>query len=322
MKSLSVVIPTFNRAPVLKKALEAYLLQSAPDGICEILVVDDGSTDETQSMVSEVSQRAPFPIRYLCQDHKGPAAARNVGITEASGDIILFTDSDIVPHEDLVHEHLEWHQRNPDISGAVLGYVTWPSQPTPTPFMRWYGEKGALFAFGRFRSGQRLTFLNFYTCNLSLRTEFLRRHGRFDEEFKSAAFEDIELGYRLVKAGLRLTYNPGAVGYHHQFFRFEDACRKASQNTAAKKVFLGKEAGQYVLERQKRSIYQIAKVIAIGTGAVLSPLIQYLDSRMQLPSAIYHVLFWYHGVHCSSSPESRDRTTTLSSARGRSDIVS
>src|SRR5258708_26630688 len=83
MDSLTVVIPTFNRAPVLKKALEAYLTQGAPEGIYELLVVDDGSTDETPSLVDEISRRAPFPIRYFRQENKGPAAARNVGIREA-----------------------------------------------------------------------------------------------------------------------------------------------------------------------------------------------------------------------------------------------
>lgn len=304
MDSLTVVIPTYNRAPVLKTALDAYIAQRAPEGVNELLVVDDGSTDNTELVVSEISRRAPFPVRYFRQDNRGPAAARNLGIREAHADLILFTDSDIVPREDLVQQHLEWHRGNRSLSAAVLGCAAWPRQPAPTPFMRWYGERGALFAFGKFRKGQHLSFLNFYTCNLSLKTEFLKSYGQFDETFKSAAFEDIELGYRLSKAGLQLTYNPDAVAYHHQFFRFEDACRKAYQNATAKEVFLGKEAGQYILARRKSPTYQIGKLFALCAAPILSPLKGCLDSRMRLPSVIYRLLYWHHSVHYSDSCDS------------------
>jgi glycosyltransferase involved in cell wall biosynthesis len=311
MDSLTVVIPTFNRAPVLKKALEAYLTQGAPEGIYELLVVDDGSTDETQSVVDEISCRAPFAVRYFRQENRGPAAARNVGIREARADIILFTDSDIVPHQDLVQQHLEWHERNPEITSAVLGYVTWPPELAPTPFMRWYGEQGALFAYGKFSAGQQLTFLDFYTCNLSLKTAFLRTCGQFDEEFKSAAYEDIELGYRLSKAGLRLLYGAGAVGYHHQYFFFNDVCGKARRNAASERVFRGKEAGQRVLEQQRNQKsglgYRVWRVIAIGAGVILSPFQNVLDSRVPLPSVIYRLLLWYNIARSSSPPESPER---------------
>ena len=292
---------------MLKKALEAYAAQGMPEAIHELIVVDDGSTDETKAVVDELEHKAPFPVRYFCQENKGPAAARNVGIREARAEIILFTDSDIVPHQDLVQQHLEWHRRNPEGSAAVLGYVTWPPDPPPTPFMRWYGEQGALFSFGEFRGGQQLTFLNFYTCNLSLKSEFLRTNGLFDEEFKSAAYEDIELGYRLSKAGLRLFYSAEAVAEHHQFFRFADACRRARQNEMSRRLFFQKEAGQCVLSQQRRGLrYRLRRVIGIYAGALFSPLRTFLDSKVQLPSVIYHLLFWYQVVHGSRLSGPRD----------------
>src|ERR1017187_5413753 len=94
--SLSVIIPTYNREKLLAKALEAYLAQSSPQLVHELLVVDDGSTDNTESIVRGFSSRSPFPIRYLRQPNKGPAAARNLGIREAASSLVLFTDSDIV----------------------------------------------------------------------------------------------------------------------------------------------------------------------------------------------------------------------------------
>ncbi len=304
--SLTVIIPTYNRRDVLARALEGYLAQSSPRLIHELLVVDDGSTDGTEGMVRAITSRSPFPIRYLQQSNKGPAAARNHGIREAGSSVILFTDSDIVPGRDLVEQHLEWHKRNPQTGAAVLGYVTWPPEIKATPFMRWYG-KGKLFAFDRLRNGKEASFHFFYTCNLSLKTEFLRTCGQFDEDFKRAAFEDIELGYRLSNRGLHLLYNSAAVGYHYQFFSFDDACRKARANSSAIQVFLRKEAGQQAAQgsrkKQFRAVRAVAKGIAIGVARALSPARRVLDSSFPLPGVVYDLLFWHDATRLVMPPE-------------------
>jgi len=295
--SLTVVIPTYNREGTLKKALEGYLGQSEAQSIQELLVVDDGSTDCTEAMVRRIGTQAPFPIHYFRQANQGPAAARNFGIKKARAPIILFTDSDIVPDCNLVSQHLKWHRENPERSTAVLGYVTWPPEPKPTPFMRWYGEGGTLFSYGRFKPGCVLTVRDFYTCNLSLKAEFLRTCGQFDEDFKDAAYEDIELGYRLSKFGLRLLYNPEARAYHHQFFSFAAACRKAIGNKRAAQVFLQKEAGRLFLEprlrRRSRLWFRIAKLLTMGIATALSPVRRLLDSHIPLPGILYRLFFWY-----------------------------
>jgi glycosyltransferase involved in cell wall biosynthesis len=294
--SLSVVIPTYNRQEVLAKALAGYLAQSRPELIHELIVVDDGSTDETESRVGEFSQRSLFTIHYLRQPNKGPAAAQNLGIQQARSKLILFTDSDIVPERDLVEQHIRWHQSHRALSMAVLGYVTWPRQIRPTPFMRWYGER-QIFAFQRLQNKkEEISFHFFYTCNVSLKTEFLRTCGQFDEEFKSAAYEDIELGYRLTKCDLRLFYNPEAVGYHHQFFLFADACRKTLAHGAAAQTFLTKEAGQQVLKESqavRRTFrYKLTRRLAAAMARVLHPVRRLLDSSLPLPGIVYYLFFW------------------------------
>jgi glycosyltransferase involved in cell wall biosynthesis len=246
-------------------------------------------------MVQEFSTRSAFPIRYLRQSNKGPAAARNLGIREARTNLVLFTDSDVIPKRDLVEQHIEWHRKNSQIAAAVLGYVTWSPAVNSTPFMRWYGEN-MLFAFGQLGKKREVDFHSFYTCNLSLKTEFLRTCGQFDEEFKSAAYEDTELGYRLSKRGLQLLYNPAAIGYHHQFFSFEDACGKMRANAAATQLFFRKEAGQQVLveirTRQSGAGYALAKGFATVVARVLSPARPLLDCSLPLPGIVYHLFFW------------------------------
>jgi glycosyltransferase involved in cell wall biosynthesis len=292
--SLSVVIPTYNRETVLAKALGGYLAQSSPQLVHELLVVDDGSTDGTESMVREFTKRSLFPIRYLQQPNKGPAAARNLGIREARSALVLFSDSDIVPERNLVEQHIECHRRNSQTPAAVLGYVTWSPEIEVTPFMRWYGDN-KLFNFNRLQNNQEAPFQFFYTCNLSLKTEFLRTCGQFDEEFKSAAFEDIELGYRLSKHGLQLFYNSAAIGYHHQFFSFEDACRKCLDNVAAGQMFLRKEAGQQYSKQTQTARLRygsaLRSALAGGLSGVLSPPRRLLDSSIPLPGIVYRLFF-------------------------------
>ena len=209
MKPISVVIPTYNRCDTLKKALVAYLDQTALQSIAEILVVDDGSTDSTGGVVELMARESVVPIRYLLQENKGPAAARNVGIREAAGELILFTDDDIIPQRDLVAQHLEWHRNFPGEETAVLGYVTWAPEISSTPFMKWYGLE-ALFSYAELAGRSKIDYRYFYTCNISLGKYFLHRNGIFDEDFKVAAWEDIELGFRLDRAGMRLLYNPNS----------------------------------------------------------------------------------------------------------------
>lgn len=299
--SLSVIIPTFNREKVLAKALDAFLKQSSPQLIHELLVVDDGSTDNTESMVKEFGRRAPFPVRYFRQSNQGPATARNLGIREAESKLILFSDSDIIPEPDLVAQHIEWHQKNPQNEAAVLGYVTWSPEIKVTPFMRWYGEDGALFRYRslRGRTGEVGCHF-FYTCNLSLKTEFLRTRGQFDEDFKGAGYEDLELGYRLNKRGMKLLYNSAAIGYHYQHFSFEQACGKARANRSAALLFFRKEAGQQLwLEVQKArssARYVLLRAVTTAAGATLSPARKLLDSSLPLPRAVYHLFYWYHGT--------------------------
>jgi glycosyltransferase involved in cell wall biosynthesis len=90
--SISVIIPTYNRATFLERAIDSVFRQTrAPD---ELIIVDDGSVDETRLRVARLEARAPFPIRYLYQENRGAAAARNRGIREASCGLICFLDSD------------------------------------------------------------------------------------------------------------------------------------------------------------------------------------------------------------------------------------
>lgn len=301
---LSVVIPTYNRKDVLRRTLSGYLAQASANLIREIVVVDDGSTDETRSVIEQMRQVSPFPLQYCWQANRGPAAARNRGMERVTTTLALFADDDMIPHPDLVADHVRQHQQNPELSVAVLGRVKWWPELRPTPFMEWYGTAGPLFAFGQFRENRELDFQYFYSCNLSLKTEFFTAFGKFDESFNMAAYEDTELGFRLSKAGLRLLYSPHAVAYHYQFFTFAEACRKTERAAAARERFLQTEAGSQFLERRRARESSLARRVGRPLAAwIFRPAAVLLDSRIPLPSLIYRSLFWYYTSGRATSSE-------------------
>lgn len=211
----SIIIPTYNRADVIELTLNGYLDQTCRKLIREIIVIDDGSTDDTKSKVKCISKESPIKITYLFQENKGPAEARNKGIHSASGDILLITGDDIVPHPDMIKEHFTKHKSyNFDDNISVLGHTVWPEDMKVTPFMEHIQEMGLQFGYSIIPDENDVPFNFFYTSNISLHRDFFFGDKLFDTDFPFAAWEDIEFAYRLKKRGLRIVYNSRALGYH------------------------------------------------------------------------------------------------------------
>lgn len=122
MPRVSVVIPTFNYADVLKRAVESVLPQL--EGIHELLIVDDGSTDDTRSVVNRLLELYPDEFRYVAKENGGAASARNMGIRQAAGDYLLFLDADdeLLPGAlQALTDHID---RNPETRFVLAGHHT------------------------------------------------------------------------------------------------------------------------------------------------------------------------------------------------------
>src|SRR3989338_4858676 len=115
----SIIIPTYNRAKFLPKTLDSVVSQTLSCHKYEILIIDDGSTDNTREKVAEfMKQYSDYDIKYFYQKNAGPAKARNLGIKESKGEIIFFTDDDcIVPHNWMA-TLLDGYRRYPDVVGV------------------------------------------------------------------------------------------------------------------------------------------------------------------------------------------------------------
>ena len=216
----SVIIPTFNRSDVLGLTLKALATQELPAGPgasgthYEVVVIDDGSTDSTRQLVEARAEAYPVPLKYLFQHNRKQGAARNLGVSQAGGKYLLFLGDDIVPGPVFLSEHRKSHAEG-DPMLAVIGYTSWPEHFRRTPFLEYIGEQGWQFGFSLIEDPGDLPFNFFYTSNLSISRDLFLGSGGFDESFQEYGWEDMELGLRLKKKGMRLVYNARAVAYHH-----------------------------------------------------------------------------------------------------------
>lgn len=206
--AMSVVIPTFNRREVLLTALRALLNQTLRGHCYEILVADDGSSDGTGEAVNALAAIAPLPIIYSWAENCGANAARNRALWQARGRLLVFINDDTIGMPDFLETHLATHELYPDDKVAVLGRVTISPEVPHSVFADLHLDA----AFQTFAGRRELDWRAFYTCNISVKADFLRCCGQFEERLRW--HEDIELGERLARHGLRVIYEPTALGHH------------------------------------------------------------------------------------------------------------
>ena len=214
---LSVIIPTRDREEILGQALQGYQKQSLPAEQFEIVLVNDhGPQEKLKSLLQ--ANPVSFPVRVLeNKGPEGPAAARNLGIEQARGEIVLITGDDIIPDTHFLREHLEGHKRFPQLESALVGKTLWHPDLEITPFMEIItGKGGEQFDYGGAKHNRKVSFGHFYTSNVSLKRAFLiEEEDLFSTHYRYAAYEDIELAYRLHLSGMVLRFIETAKGYHH-----------------------------------------------------------------------------------------------------------
>ena len=232
---ISVVIPTFNRAALLRASLKSLADQSMSPKEFEVVVVDDGSSDNTAEICE--SLKSLLDLKYFRIENSGIAAAKNLGIFASSGSIIIFFDDDDIAHPRFLEEHLRVHDQHREEKLAVLGYTEWKPGLKVSELMRFVTEDGCfLFSYPALADGQELDFTYFWGGRSSCKRSLLIKHGVFNQEFRFGS-EDIELGYRLSRFGLKVLFNRNAIQYMNRALTFDEFCRRCERQGISQRIF-------------------------------------------------------------------------------------
>lgn len=241
----AVIVTTYNRPDALAAALAGYFDQS--DRNFELLVADDGSTDETRELVESLALRAPFALHHVWQEDLGfrPGAARNRAVARTQADYLLFVDGDCVPAQNFVRMHKALAEKECFLSGSrVLLSESFTQRVLAErlPLHRWRAARWLRAWLARdvnrllplltlpdtpFRNRSPQKWQGVKTCNLSLwRADFMRVNG-FDESYSGWGLEDSDLVIRLIHAGVRHKSARFAAPVYHLWHRENDRSRLA-----------------------------------------------------------------------------------------------
>jgi glycosyltransferase involved in cell wall biosynthesis len=262
---VSIVIPTFNRSLLLPRTIPALANQKVtPELEYEVIFVSNGSTDNSGVILQDAVSQYPDKFRYIYSPPTGgPSAPRNIGIRAATGDVIIILDDDVLPDPELLLRHAEFHKAHPEPHHAALGEAYVPSHLLDDPMSLFHG-----FPYEEVRNLQRLSYLHFWTCNVSFKRQFMLAHGMFDERF--LYYEDMICAHRLASHGMHLHFVPAARGQHlHQL--------KASA-VPAKGQWVGRWLYPFVEQIPERDVKKRFGILSMDIGILL--LVKRLLMRM------------------------------------------
>lgn len=230
---ISVVVTTYNRANLLKKSLLSLASQTLADDEYELIVVDDGSTDETPAVIKAIQELVS--LRYVYQPNSGLASAKNHGLFCCRAPIVLFLDDDDIADQSLLDQHLAAHRLHADPNIAVLGHTNLAAGLANDPLMSFVtGAGGHLFSYNQLPETSLLDYTYYWGGRTSCKRRYLLSHGIFNPIFKFG-YEDIELGYRLSSHGLHVVYWPLAINTmirRISLQRFLKRCFRQGQSAA------------------------------------------------------------------------------------------
>jgi len=197
---ITIVVPAYNAADTIGPCLKALLSQSLPQEKYEIIVVDDGSSDGTAAIARG------HGVRVISQPQQGPAAARNTGLQQAQGDIVLFTDADCCPTPTWIEEMITPFA-DPEVVGVRGVYLSRQEELIARFVQLEYEDR-----YDRMRDREYIDFIDTYSAGY--RRDVLLANGGFETAFPRASVEDQELSFRLARQGYKMVFAPRAQVYH------------------------------------------------------------------------------------------------------------
>lgn len=217
--SFSILMPTYDETERLRAALTSLSQQDYPTDRVEVVVVDDASPTPVDE---KAMQKALAPFRLTLIRHEtnqGRARARNTGLRQVKSNIVIFLDSDMTVESDFLRAHADAHADGAET--VFIGNIVWGHDIPSSALTRYVERRGV----HRIDGGDSVHFKCFVTGNSSVPRHLLERAGHFDEDFTVYGGEDLELGYRLYRAGAQFAYAERALSYHNHIRPLDQLCR-------------------------------------------------------------------------------------------------
>lgn len=242
---VSVIIPSYNKEKRLRLVLQTLINQDYGMNNFEVIVINDGSTDNTADTVMSFQKNNYINITHIYQENKGRAAARNAGIKKAKGDIILFLDDDRLVRKNFISEHVSSFKNRQDQNLVVLGkrmclYFSRFDETFDEIQQLLLNNPEEIFKRAREEhyywkkvksviEMPLISWMLFTTGNVSMGARLFEKVGLFNEGFQGWGYEDTELGYRLWNEGVPFISNEDAINFHLEHLRSRQEIKKDIQ---------------------------------------------------------------------------------------------
>lgn len=292
VRTCDIILPTYRKEEALRETLYALHSQRIPiSWNVRIIVCDDGASNRTYGIVGAFTWLDPWvkPV-ILPLQHLGRAGARNAGIIYSEADVLMLLADDIVLNPNALATHLEFHEGNPGIEDVGLGYVMWDPRIHPTPFMEWMvhgGQQNDYDAVLGLQTCNPESF--FYGSHISVKRVFIQ-DTLFSEDFVQYGWEDLELGSRLKKKGLRLHVLHSAIGLHKHFYTAAQFLER-QQVIGAQKYRVNTNS----IRRLKHALYWY-----LGIRGVCVYVMKKVGNKVNIPRIFQIIIageFWYGVFH-------------------------
>jgi cellulose synthase/poly-beta-1,6-N-acetylglucosamine synthase-like glycosyltransferase len=245
--NISIVISTFNRGAMLSRCVDSLFNQSYPENQYEIIVINAGSTDNTENILRESEKKAECGFLWISLKNEPLCYTRNFGIAKSRGDLICFTDDDCIADYDWINNLVNGFVD--DTIGGVGGKVV--SYKTDTPIQQYSDEVGIL-------AQERFVKLNtLLGANIAYRKKVLTDIKGFDDYLTSC--DDMDVSIKTQLLGYKLRYTPEAIVYHDHRATVEGLYFQQYRNGR----------GYVQLHRKYRKKYNLALIVSISGYEIL-----------------------------------------------------
>lgn len=208
---LSIIILYHNRPKVVEKVLVSLEEQTISKDEFNIILIDNSYIKKAKKIFKKFNDNLNLDIIEI--EECCPAAARNIGISKAKSDIIMLLDDDVIIEKDCVEKHIEKHSYLTE-KDIVMGKVELHKDIFNSDVLKWLYSNGAQFDYSALNNKHNTKGI-LYASNISFRKE-IKDKFVFNEQFPTSAWEDIELGYRLIEQGYRIIYYENILAYHYK----------------------------------------------------------------------------------------------------------